>query len=68
LFKDAVSSSYYAMLNISVTVDNVNHSLVVFAPKRDAHFTQRISCSVGIDVVGKTELYFAPEDRQTSGR
>jgi len=63
LFKDAVSSSNYAMLNISMTMDNHRHSQVAFYTKRDTPFTQRIGCFVGMDVVGKTELYFAPEDR-----
>jgi hypothetical protein len=49
------------MLNISVTMDNIRHSQVAFCPKRVVHFTQKIGCSVGMDVVGKTEIYFAPE-------
>jgi len=63
LFNDAVSSLYYAVLNISVTMHNLRHSQVAFCPMIYALFTQRIGLSVGMDVVGKTELYFASEDR-----
>jgi hypothetical protein len=51
------------MLNVSFTMDNHRHSQVAFCPKRDAPFIQTIGCSVGMDVVGKTEIYFASEDR-----
>ena len=63
LFKGALSTSDCAIMNISVTMDNHRHSQVAFCPKRDSPFTQRIGCSVGMDVVGETELYFAPENR-----
>lgn len=63
MFNDAVISSYYAILNISVTMYNLRHPQVAFCLTKDAPFTKRIGCSVGMGAVGKREIYFATEDR-----
>jgi len=44
-------------------MDNLRHSQVAFCPTKDDPFTQRIGCSVGMDAVEKTDIYFAIEDR-----